>query len=189
MNFSDINSHRLLSLCTDFRHAIEKAKMNHEFNGVYSLENFPNGSCGYTCELLHEYLNEYRIPTYYIWGSDLSGQTHAWLALAETVQVYYEPLPTNYLEIIAKYDSITQNTSTKHYNLDNSIIIDITGDQFKDKSEFLIHANHLHYRFRHSYSSIVIIYHKQKKKVKSTHSILHQFKNCAPTGQEARFHI
>lgn len=66
----------------------------------------------------------------------MSGQTHAWLALAETVQVYYESLPTNYLEIIAKYDPITQSKSIKHYNLDNSIIIDITGDQFKDKSEY-----------------------------------------------------
>lgn len=136
MNFSDRDLHKLLSLCTDFRHAIEKAKMHHDFNGVYSLENFPYGSCGYTCELLHEYLNEYRIPTYYIWGSDSSEQTHAWLALAETVKVYYESLPTNYLEIIAKYTPITQNTSIKHYNLDNSIIIDITGDQFKDKSEY-----------------------------------------------------
>ena len=136
MSFSDKDLHELLSLCTDFRHAIEKAKMNHDFNGACPLKNFPYGSCGYTCELLHEYLNEYRIPTYYIWGSDLSGQTHAWLALAETVQVYYESLPTNYLEIIAKYDPITQSKSIKHYNLDNSIIIDITGDQFKDKSEY-----------------------------------------------------
>ena len=104
MSFSDKDLHELLSLCTDFRHAIEKAKMNHDFNGACPLKNFPYGSCGYTCELLHEYLNEYRIPTYYIWGSDLSGQTHAWLALAETVQVYYESLPTNYLEIIAKYE-------------------------------------------------------------------------------------
>ncbi len=63
MSFSDKDLHELLSLCTDFRHAIEKAKMNHDFNGACPLKNFPYGSCGYTCELLHEYLNEYRIVT------------------------------------------------------------------------------------------------------------------------------
>lgn len=54
MSFSDKDLHELLSLCTDFRHAIEKAKMNHDFNGACPLKNFPYGSCGYTCELLHE---------------------------------------------------------------------------------------------------------------------------------------
>lgn len=52
MSFSDKDLHELLSLCTDFRHAIEKAKMNHDFNGACPLKNFPYGSCGYTCELL-----------------------------------------------------------------------------------------------------------------------------------------
>lgn len=79
---------------------------------------FPIGTCGDTCYMIAKYLSDetkLNIPIYYVEGDYSSTNwdfyTHAWLEI---------------------FDNNSSNVSSEC-----SYIVDITGDQFKDKEIFL----------------------------------------------------
>ena len=93
-------------LVTKFRKAIEKAKNseNSEF-----FRKFPTGQCGYTCDLLSEYLHEngyteisYVCGSYYGKSFD-ELQSHAWLEVngividitSDQFKFHCEPIKNN----------------------------------------------------------------------------------------------
>lgn len=91
-------------LVEEFRRALENAKSSGEFTHDAVFEDFPNGCCGDTCDLLGQYLIAHGIRTDYVagiwYGPEYKHQTHVWLVS------------------------------------EGGLIIDITGDQFKDKPQF-----------------------------------------------------
>lgn len=94
-------------LVKQFRDAIDKAKKAGEFEKDSIFSRFPRGCCGDASDLLAEFLLRKGIRTDYVCGT-----------------YYY-------------YDE--EHNSQSHawlFSKDN-VIIDITGDQFKDDSTFL----------------------------------------------------
>lgn len=70
---------------TDFRRAIDAAKVSGEFEKDFSFNRFPRGCCGDASYLLGEYLLENNIQSTYICGNryfedpEEGTQSHAWL--------------------------------------------------------------------------------------------------------------
>lgn len=94
-------------LASKFRNAINSAISAGEFNDNFPFNHFPLGCCGEASDLLSHFLLENDVITHDVFG--------------------------NYI-----YDS---NKSFQHHAWlitdDDNIIIDITGDQFKDNPFFL----------------------------------------------------
>lgn len=96
----------ILKYANDFRDAIERAKQAGETDELHFFDRFPGGCCGYTSDLLPQYLCDNGIQTLYVSGtyyygeSTYESQNHAWLLV------------------------------------DDDIIVDITGDQFRLNEEF-----------------------------------------------------
>jgi len=149
-------------LAKKFRDAMERAKEAGVFNRTISFDDFPNGSCGDTCYLLSEFLLKHGIYTEYVWG-EANSWSHAWLAVADKIDLdrkrsehnistYHEEFDenSNVYEIIL--NAIQSNTTKKFEyippdyfsELMGRTIIDITGDQFHDKSSFLYYDKPVH---------------------------------------------
>lgn len=94
----------IYDLSFQFRNAMELAYTHNEFNTIPELRRFPTGSCGITSCLLGEYLIEHGISTTYINRTYYYGSTS------------FDSQSHTWLEI------------------DRKLIIDITGDQFKNNS-------------------------------------------------------
>lgn len=107
---------QLYKIAESFRRAIELAghdPNNNNINNCY-FKHFPTGTCDDTCYMLAKYLSgetKLNISIYYVQGDYyINGDfyTHAWL----------EILDNDSSHDLSKY----------------SYIVDITGDQFKDKT-------------------------------------------------------
>ena len=126
-------------LATSFRGAIEIAKDAGEFDNDFAFPRFPKGCCGDTSDLLAEYLAQHDIYTYYVCGQK-GTQSHAWLVLVNTVTVTTDNSDADrkYKSLISVYNEDNDvMLLRKYYNLKDSIIIDITGDQFTNQKCFL----------------------------------------------------
>lgn len=127
-------------LATSFRGAIEIAKDAGEFDNDFAFPRFPKGCCGDTSDLLAEYLAQHDIYTYYVCGQK-GTQSHAWLVLVNTVTVTTDNSDADrkYKSLISVYNEDNDvMLLRKYYNLKDSIIIDITGDQFTNQKCFCI---------------------------------------------------
>ena len=127
-------------LATSFRGAIEIAKDAGEFDNDFAFPRFPKGCCGDTSDLLAEYLAQHDIYTYYVCGQK-GTQSHAWLVLVNTVTVTTDNSDADrkYKSLISVYNEDNDvMLLRKYYNLKDSIIIDITGDQFTNQKCFQI---------------------------------------------------
>lgn len=92
---------KILELATKFRIAIESAKNNGRFSADQHFRDFPNGCCGITSELLAKFLMENGIKC----------------------KLTY---------IVGTYRDYSLELSSHAWlKIDNNIIVDITGDQFK----------------------------------------------------------
>lgn len=75
------------TLISNFRHAIDLAKYNGEFDRDFSFNHFPRGCCGDASDLLGEYLLEHEIHSIYVCGKlyleepEEGFQSHAWLTV------------------------------------------------------------------------------------------------------------
>ena len=107
---------QLYKIAESFRRAIEHAQQDPKNMKMTYFQHFPTGTCGNTCYMLAKYLSgetKLNISIYYVEGYYyINGDfyTHAWL----------EILDNNSSHDLSKY----------------SYIVDITGDQFKDKEIF-----------------------------------------------------
>lgn len=146
---------QVFQLAQEFRRAMNQAQAEGLFDKESLFETFPRGCCGDTCYLLAEYLLEHGICTEYVCGKK-GDRSHAWLALTdrETLEqkISKKELPmlecenedeTNVykhlLDLIKNNKSAKTRTKSPAYEaeLKEQIIIDITGDQFCDREEFL----------------------------------------------------
>lgn len=73
------------TLISNFRHAVDLAKNNGEFDNDFSFNHFPRGCCGDASDLLGEYLLEHGVQSTYVCGNrdfddpEEGVQSHAWL--------------------------------------------------------------------------------------------------------------
>ena len=94
-------------LAEQFRNAIEQAKENGETDPLKFFERFPRGCCGDASDFLGHFLLEKGIETYHIWGN-------------------------------CPAENFWENSQSHAWLfIEDNIIIDITGDQFKDDKRFL----------------------------------------------------
>lgn len=82
-----INIKEINTLVNNFRNAMDCARANGEFNRISPLNNFPIGCCDITCDLLGNYLAEYGVETYEIYGEywdeiNEYSINHVWLVLS-----------------------------------------------------------------------------------------------------------
>lgn len=104
----------ILKYANDFRDAIERAAQAGETDELHFFDKFPRGCCGDTSDLLAQYLCDNGIQTVYVCGTYYYGES--------------------------TYDS----RSHAWLLVDDDIIVDITGDQFRLNKE-------LHYRDQRVY--------------------------------------
>ena len=143
--FEDITMNKLIVLVSAFRNAIDQAKKSGNLDSDFLFCKFPHGCCRDTSYLLAEYLLKNDINTI-LYSADRDGYTHAWLVVKD--QRVLEPImhnvtvPDNINELINLYsgNAIENNTNDVNYRyekkcFEESIIIDITGDQFDDYDE------------------------------------------------------
>ena len=91
----------IYNIAADFRSAIMEAKCNRQFGRRDRMSNFPNGCCDDTCDLLAYYL----LTTYNVHTRQCVGRY--------------------------RDNNLCDTTGHAWLIMDNNIIIDITGDQFK----------------------------------------------------------
>ena len=112
--------HNIQEICkyaTIFRKAIESAHYDGVFRGNPLMERFPHGSCGETSNLLGEYLLSKGIrDLYYVCG------TH-YPATGDEEADFYGKQSHAWISIGHPFD-------------EDSLAVDITGDQFKDNPEY-----------------------------------------------------
>lgn len=145
----------IFELASQFKTAIVLAHNRNSFSRDISFSHFPRGCCGDTCYLLAAYLRSKGIFTLYVWG-DCKGQSHAWLVLKDcrvkTPTPQFYETPTEIREIVRRYGgSISENPVEiiryEESDLDNGLIIDITGDQFGEDSVYVGRLDTFHRRF------------------------------------------
>lgn len=105
-----MDENELYILAHKFRKAIEFSINNYCLNDAI-FNDFPSGCCGDACDLLAQYLMEHGIKTYYICGE-------------------------HYVPAHSEISTYGHTQSHAWLQTENGIIIDITGDQFKDNNYF-----------------------------------------------------
>lgn len=130
----------IYELASRFRKAIESAHDKGLFARDIGFDDFPTGSCGDTCYLLAEYLRAFGIDT--IWHSgERDMWSHAWLVVKDErvkkpTPRFFEA-PDDIRDILNLYSGGQYNESVditryEENDLQEGLIIDITGDQFVD---------------------------------------------------------
>ena len=111
----------ILKYANDFRDAIERAKRAGETDELNFFDRFPRGCCGDTSNLLAQYLCDNGIQTLYVSGTYYYGES--------------------------TYDS--QNHAW--LLVDDDIIVDITGDQFRLSDEFYCYDQSVYVGFENEF--------------------------------------
>lgn len=131
---------QIKSLSIKYRTAIEIAHNNGLFLHDIGFDDFPTGSCGDASYLLAEYLRREGVET--IWYSAERGKwSHAWLVVRDrrvknpTSRTF--SWPEELRNVVSKYgvqqpEEEVVITRYEERDLEEGLIIDITGDQFDD---------------------------------------------------------
>lgn len=131
---------KIQQLATQYRAAIEAARDAGRFTSDFRFKRFPHGCCGDTSYLLAEYLSEFGIET--IWYStSRRDSSHAWLVVKD--ERVKRPTPKSFLwpeelhDVLSGYgvqspEKEVDITRYEEDDLRDSLIIDITADQFDD---------------------------------------------------------
>ena len=120
-----MNESRITELATQFRTAIEAAKMAGEFDSDFLFPKFPQACCGDATELLGQYFLENGIKSKYVCGNryfedpEEGTQSHAWLLIGNLI-----------VDITG--DQFADRIS--YYNYDKKVYVG-TGDAFHDLFE------------------------------------------------------
>ena len=157
-----MEDYQIEQLATRFRTAIEKANSAREYWAYNKFRDFPTGCCGYTSDLLAEYLLRHGIETLWVstafceqtlawfdkkYHDSFLPQSHAFLVVKD--ERVKKPTPRikpayheEHLALITPYHSSSldpldsyDTPEYKYEDLFDGLIIDITADQFKEKAK------------------------------------------------------
>ncbi|MBR0426345.1 MAG: hypothetical protein IJK01_09570 [Clostridia bacterium] len=152
-----VSIEKIREYATTYRSALYAAYKDGKFINDIRFRTFPLGCCGDTCYLLAEHLRRAGIET--IWYStERNDGSHAWLVVKDervkppTTKLFNWPeeleadLKTYGIE---HPESGIELTNYEPSDFTEGIVIDITGDQFKDCGEaiFVGKADKFHQSF------------------------------------------
>ena len=135
-----MKDYRIEQFAKEYRAAIENAKNDGLFDSDFSFRNFPYYCCGDTSYLLAEYLRGKGVDTI-CYSSQRGDWSHAWLVVKDKRVQNPTPRafswPVELRDIVAQYGvknpaKEIDQTRYEAEDLQNGLIIDITGDQFDD---------------------------------------------------------
>ena len=150
-----MTDNKLQTLVNGFRKSIDRAQSKNLFIDTL-LEEFPTQCCGYTSKLLAEFLRENGIETLWISSEELeTHETHAWLVVKDdrinSPRSCYDGVPSNIMNLLSSYggnnNSLSEATCYDACDIENGLIIDITGDQFGEQSVYVGYMDSFHKRF------------------------------------------
>lgn len=147
---------RIMSLANDFRKRIDQAqKKDYFLNSVF--EEFPIQCCGNASRLLAEFLQANGIETLWVSGEEFdTHETHAWLVVKDTrinsPRLCFDGVPNKIMDLLRSYgdNSIKRYSDAICYDkhdIENGLIIDITGDQFGEAPVYVGYMDRFHKRF------------------------------------------
>ena len=146
---------RIISLVDNFRERIDYAQSKNLFVNTV-LEEFPVQCCGNASRLLAEFLRENGIETLWISSEEFgTDETHAWLVVKDDrinlPRSCYDGVPSNIMNLLSAYggnnDSLSKATCYDASDVENGLIIDITGDQFGEPPIYVGYMDSFHRRF------------------------------------------
>lgn len=147
---------RIRSLANSFRKKIDRAQSEGLFVDTM-LEEFPVQCCGIASRLLAEFLQDNRVETLWISAEEFeTRETHAWLVVKDdkidSPRVCFDDVPNNIIGLLGKYgggnsERFREATCYKEQNIENGLIIDITGDQFSEAPVYVGYMDDFHKRF------------------------------------------
>lgn len=152
---------KILDLVKQFRLSIEKARDAGCFSNDLIFNGFPRACCGDTCYILAEYLKSKEIETIYVCGN-LNDGSHAWLVVKDNrVKIpkqQFFVLPDEMIEIFnlysnGDYSNPINVTRYGENDLKDGIIIDITADQFGERSVFVGYMDVFHSKYEFSFAN------------------------------------
>lgn len=151
-----MTDNRIRSLVNSFRKKIDRAKSKDLFADTM-LEDFPVQCCGVTSRLLAEFLLDNGIETLWISAEEFgTGETHAWLVVKDDridpPRSCFDGVPNNIVNLLDAYgggssENLRKATCYEEQNIEQGLIIDITGDQFKEVPVYVGYMDHFHKRF------------------------------------------
>ena len=150
-----MTDNRIISLANNFRQRIDCAKKKKLFENTL-LEDFPVQCCGYASKLLAEFLLSNGIETLWISSEEFgTHETHAWLVVKDDrinpPRSCFEGVPSNIMDLFSSYggnnDRLSEATCYDTRDVENGLIIDITGDQFGELPVYVGYMDSFHRRF------------------------------------------
>lgn len=151
-----MTDNRIRSLANIFRKKIDRAQSKDLFANTI-LEEFPVRCCGITSRLLAEFLLDNGIETLWISAEEFgTDETHAWLVVKDdridSPRSCFDDVPNNIIGLLGTYgggssESIREATCYEEQNIENGLIIDITGDQFNEAPVYVGYMDNFHKRF------------------------------------------
>lgn len=135
---------------------MDQAKNKNYFaNSI--LEDFPVQCCGVASRLLAEFLYHNGIETLWISSEEFETcETHAWLVVKDdrisVPRLSFCDVPDNMVDLLGLYGGITTESFRKsicydEQDIENGLIIDITGDQFGEVPVYVGNMDRFHKRF------------------------------------------
>lgn len=151
-----MTDNEIFSLANSFRKRIDQArKKNYFINSV--LEEFPVQCCGVASRLLAEFLRDNGIETLWISCEEFeTHETHAWLVIKDdridSPRFCFDDVPNNIIGLLGKYggsssESFSAATCYDEHDIENGLIVDITGDQFGEVPVYVGYMDGFHKRF------------------------------------------
>ena len=150
-----MTDNRIRTLVNGFRKRIDRAQSKNLFTDTL-LEKFPTQCCGYASRLLAEFLRENGIETLWISSEEFgTHETHAWLVVKDartnSPRSCYDGVPSTIMNLLSSYggnnDSLSEATCYDAHDVENGLIIDITGDQFGEPPVYVGYMDRFHKRF------------------------------------------
>ena len=144
---------RICFLVNNFRKKIDRAQRKDLFVNTILVE-FPIQCCGVTSILLAEYLLGNGVETIWISAEEFgTHETHARLVVKDdridSPRLYFNDVPNHIISLLGAYgggnlESIREATCYEEQNIENGLIIDITGDQFNEAPVYVGHMDDFH---------------------------------------------
>lgn len=151
-----MTDNRICSMVKNFRKKIDRAQCKRLFAGTM-LEKFPVQCCGVASKLLAEFLLNNGVETLWISAEEFeTHETHAWLVVKDDKiappRSCFDDVPNNIMGLLGVYgggnpDNLKEVTCYKEQDIENGLIIDITGDQFNESPVYVGHMDDFHKRF------------------------------------------
>ena len=151
-----MTDNRIRSLVNSFRRKIDGAQRKALFVDTM-LEEFPTQCCGVTSRLLAEYLLGNGVETLWISAEEFgTHETHAWLVVKDdridSPRSCFDDVPNNIIGLLGTYggdssESIREAICYEEQNIENGLIVDITGDQFNEATVYVGYMDNFHKRF------------------------------------------